>query len=94
MPALPPPVFTTFDKFIGLFCKAGDWFFTLVMVIAIVMIVVAAFFFLTGGGNPENIKKAKSILVWAIVGIIIGILPNAILAIISSFLGAGSVNPC
>ena len=84
----------TFSEFIALICKAGNWFFTALMVVALLMFLVSAFYFLTGGGNPQNIEKAKQTLLYAIVGVIVGILPKAIIAIIGSFLGAGSINAC
>ncbi|KKR46641.1 MAG: hypothetical protein A3A97_03860 [Candidatus Terrybacteria bacterium RIFCSPLOWO2_01_FULL_40_23] len=84
----------TFTEFIALICKAGNWFFTGVMAIALMMILVAAFYFLTGGGNPQNIEKAKQTLLYAIVGVIVAILPKAIIAIIGSLLGSGSINAC
>ncbi|OHA45949.1 MAG: hypothetical protein A3A80_03290 [Candidatus Terrybacteria bacterium RIFCSPLOWO2_01_FULL_44_24] len=91
---IPTTNITGISSFITRACTLAGWFFTFIMIIAIVMILVAAFFFLTAGDNATTRSKAKDFLLYAIVGIIIAIMPYPILAIVSTFFGAGTINPC
>lgn len=54
------------------------------------MILIAGFLYMTGGGNPEKIKTAHKMLIWALVGIGIVLLANAAGAIIRGILGVSS----
>lgn len=51
------------------------------------MVLIAGFLYMTGGGNPEKIKTAHKVLIWALVGIGIVLLANGAEAIIRSILG-------
>lgn len=39
--------------------------------IALLMFIYGGLIWLTSNGNPDNIKKGKKILVWAILGIVV-----------------------
>ena len=93
MPPLPSGP-DSFSDFVNLICKAGDWFFTGLMAVAILMILFAAFQFLTASGNAQHVESAKKTLVYAIGGIIIAIIPKAIIAIISSMLTGSAIDAC
>lgn len=45
--------------------------FLLIVIAAVVVIVVAGFRMVTGGSNPETLKKAKSTIVWAVLGLVV-----------------------
>lgn len=51
------------------------------------MVLIAGFLYMTGGGNPEKIKTAHKVLIWALVGIGIVLLANSAEVIIRSVLG-------
>lgn len=51
--------------------------------IGTVMIVVAGVIYLTSAGSPEKIKLAKTVLIYAIVGIILGLAAPTLVTIIS-----------
>lgn len=39
-----------------------------------IMIVIAGFLFVTGGGNPDQVRRAKEILLYTVIGIaVIGV---------------------
>lgn len=52
--------------------------FTLVGVIAVVMIVVGGIFYIISQGNADKIQKAKSTILYGIVGLIVTLLAFAI----------------
>lgn len=53
----------------------------------VIMFIYAGFLFVSSEGDPSKITKAKSAVVWAIVGIVVGILAYSAEGIIKSILG-------
>lgn len=50
----------------------------------VVMLCYAGLLFITAEGDPEKIKRARAAVIWAIVGIIIGIVAYSIPTIITT----------
>lgn len=65
----------------------SDWIFWLAFVIGAVIIVVGAIMFMTATGSPERSAKAKSVLVFGILGIVIAIIAKFIPGIAEFFMG-------
>jgi hypothetical protein len=59
----------------------------ILMVIAVIMIVWGGFTYLTAAGDPEKAGKAKTIIVYALVGIAIALFAKALPSIIKSIMG-------
>jgi cytochrome bd-type quinol oxidase subunit 2 len=53
-------------------------FSAVVGVIAVIMIIVSGLQFITSSGNPQSVSKARSSLIYAIIGIVIVILAQLI----------------
>lgn len=58
----------------------------LAIAIAPVMIIISGFYFLTAGGNPERIEKAKKAILYAVIGLIIVIAANGIVALLEQII--------
>jgi len=63
-----------------------NFFLTFLGLIAVVMIIYGGFLYVTAAGNQEHIEKAKKIIIYAVVGILVIL---ASYAIVSTILGAG-----
>jgi type IV secretory pathway VirB2 component (pilin) len=50
--------------------------------IAVLMIVIAGFRFIVGEGNPEETSKAKSTILYAIIGLFVSLSAEAIVAFV------------
>lgn len=59
---------------------------TFIASVGVIMIIVAGIFYLTSAGDPAKIKKAKTTLIYAIVGIVIGLSATAIVSILQDTL--------
>ncbi|MGE4554873.1 MAG: hypothetical protein AB7D02_01990, partial [Candidatus Paceibacterota bacterium] len=70
---MPIPEITDFNVF-NILWKAVNWFFNIVIIIGIIFIIFAGFKYVTSGGDPNNTKKAMTILVYALIGIAIALL--------------------
>ena len=62
------------------------WFEGIIFAISILFILYAAFLFITAAGDENKISTAKSILVYAAIGIAVAILAFAIQSLITSVL--------
>jgi len=61
-----------------------------VVALGTIMIIIAGILFLTSAGSPERMTTAKKALIYAIIGIAIGISANVIVEIIKGVLNANS----
>ncbi len=59
-----------------------DWIFTIVLIISVIIMLIAAFKYLTGGSNEENIQTAHRMLLWAVVGIAVALLAQAMITLV------------
>lgn len=64
-----------------------NWLLSFLGLIAVVMIIYGGFLYVTAAGNDEKINKAKKIIMYAIVGIVVILLS---FAIVNTVLGAGT----
>ena len=55
--------------------------------IAPILVIYAAFLILTAGGNPERINRGKTIIFWAMIGLLIILLAKALPSAIKGALG-------
>ncbi|MDD4412920.1 MAG: hypothetical protein PHR00_04755 [Patescibacteria group bacterium] len=70
--------------------KITKYFYNVFLIVSVGFILLSAFYFLKGGDNPADIKKAKSQLIYAVIGITIAILSFGIDKLIESIIKAGS----
>lgn len=65
-----------------------DWAFIIVTSIAILMIIVGAFYIITAGGAPDRVSTGRNYILYAVIGIIVGLMFKAIPSIARAILGA------
>jgi len=75
---------TQFQDIVG---RLIDFIFKIAIVLAPLMIVFGAFLFVTSAGDLQKINRAKSLMIWTVVGFIIVLLAKGLLAMLESFLG-------
>ena len=63
---------------------------SLIVIAAVIVIIIAGFRMAASGGNPDNIKKAKQTIIWAIIGLVVAFMSFAIVQIVQSLLQRGS----
>ena len=62
----------------------ANWVFAFFLAISLIYIILGAFQFVTAGGDPAQISSARQKLIFALIGIAIGLLTFGIPAIIRS----------
>ena len=57
------------------------------MALSIVFILYAAFLYIISQGNEDRIKMAKTILIYAVIGLVVAVLAGGINVIVQDFVG-------
>ena len=76
----------------GLVCLLGSvgavsrWIFIALMVVVPLMIITGAYYITTAGAQPEKVATGKNFIIWATVGLLVGLFSNAIPNFISSLI--------
>ncbi len=58
----------------------------IILIIAVAMIIYGGFLYITAGANEDNTKKAKTTLLYGVIGVIVAALSYAIVSFATSFL--------
>jgi prolipoprotein diacylglyceryltransferase len=69
--------------------RIGNFLFTVLLAIAVIFIVIAGVRFVTAGGDPEQVKSARDMILYAVVGLIIAILARGAVTLIKNMIGGG-----
>ena len=74
----PPSDISTGQQFINAIANASGFLFKVFMALAVIFIIVAALFYLTAAGNQTQLDRAKNVLIYSIVAIVIALLAGGI----------------
>ena len=55
--------------------------------VAPIVLVIAGFYFLASGGSPEKVQKAKNIVTYTVIGLVIVLMAQGLVIIIKNLLG-------
>lgn len=92
----PQSGITSVADIFGLIKDLFNILFWLLILLSSVFIIYAAFTYLTASGDPEKIKKANRMIIYAVIAILVGTVAWAIPTVICNFLtgsGSCSVDP-
>jgi len=74
----PPPSFPLkdlkFNQVLTILNTLVTWIFTIFLITAVIFVIIAAFHFLVSGTNPQGVKKATHMLVYAAIAIAVALL--------------------
>ncbi|MDP4006995.1 MAG: hypothetical protein Q8P55_00150 [bacterium] len=66
--------------------RIGSWVFAFFLAISIIFLIWGAFEFVTGTGDPQKVSAAKQRLIYAVIGISLALLANAVPAVLRSII--------
>lgn len=75
------------DRLEDLIDNVVTFLFLIAIVLAPLMFIASGFLFITAAGNPEQIKRAKDLAFWTVIGFTIIMLARALISFLSSLLG-------
>ena len=91
---IPQGNITSLQGVLNLFCVIFAWAFYFLIALTVIFVLVAAFKYLTAGGDPEKVKSASHMLLYAAIAIVVGILAKAVPSLIGSVLNSGTSVSC
>jgi len=62
------------------------WLFGFLIVVVVLMTMISAYLFVTAGGNPEQVTKARNWLMYALIGLAVGVLARGLVALVLQIL--------
>lgn len=68
----------------GILTKAASLITYIGGIAAIIMIILGAFTFITGSGDPNALAAARKTIIYAVVGLVVLVLPSAIIRFVIS----------
>ena len=86
-PREAPELVSSGTELINLINTIGNWVFAGALAIAAVFLIVAGFMFVTGGGSPEQVNKARTMLINALIGVAIALGARGLVAVVEAILG-------
>jgi hypothetical protein len=69
------------------FIKIMNILLLLIGMLSVVMIIFGGFIMITSGGAPTQITKGKSIVTWAVAGLVVALLAFSIISIVQNLIG-------
>ena len=61
--------------------------FGLAPYVAAIMLIVAGFYFVTAAGDPEKIQKAKKIILWTLIGLLVLFCAKGLVMLLEQVIG-------
>ena len=77
----------TAQQVINLVVRITNWIFTFLIAVVVIMVLVAGYMFVTAGGNPDQQAKARTVLIYALIGFAVGMIARGIIALVAAIMG-------
>ncbi len=74
----PPSEIKTGNQVINAVNNVAGFLFQIFIALAVVFIIIAALFYLTAAGNQTQLDRAKNVLIYSIVAIVIALIAGGI----------------
>ena len=85
---VPDPVINSISGVFALLSKATSWIFVVLLFMAFIFIIMGAFTYIGSKGDSKKITDAKNYIIYALIGVAVGILAKGLILAICSILGA------
>ena len=80
-----PPNYTA-EQAMDILPTIINYAFGFLLVVVVLMIIAAAYMFVTGGGNPDQLGKAKNLLMYALIGLAVALVARGLIALVGGLL--------
>lgn len=82
----PPPTTAPEIDLIKALDTIANLIFWILLVISVIVLIWGGVKFVTSGGDPDKVKEAKNLIMYAIVGVIIALLARGIIKFIITYI--------
>ena len=81
------PIFSSGEELLNMLDTIADWAFAILLGVAALVLIVGGIQFITAQGDSTKIATARQWLIWALVGVAVGVAAKGLVAVIRSILG-------
>ena len=67
--------------------SVANWIFAILLIVATISIILGGFMFLTAAGDTAKLGKARDMIIYAAVGIAVGLLAKGITTLVQTIIG-------
>ena len=85
---LPEPKIVNVDGLLKFLTKVTSWLFIALLFMAFIFIIIGGFTYVSSKGDPKAIASAKNYIIYALIGVAVGVLAKGLVYLVCSVLGA------
>lgn len=85
--ATRPPGLTSLAQVQNILSTIADWMYTFALIVGVIMFMWGAFLYITANDDSEKMKKAKSTLIFGVIGLVVAMIATGIPEVIKAILG-------
>lgn len=63
-----------------------NWLFAILLIVAVIFLIIAGFYFIFAQGDPDKVSKARSMVLWSLVGVAVAVLARGLVILVSQAL--------
>ena len=82
----PPENVADINSFIKAIDLIAKWMYNILLALGVVFVLYAAFLYMISQGNEERMERAKKVLIYAIVALVIAVLAGGISSVVEDFI--------
>ena len=75
----------------GILDRIINYLFVILLIAAIIFIIIAGFYFVTAVGDPEKFHKAKMMLLYALIGVLVAISAKGLVILVIRMAAGGEL---
>jgi len=83
-PAPQDPSATSFPQMID---NISRWLLGLLLAVAVIFLIIAGYYFVTARGDPDKVKTARDFVLYAFIGVVVGLAAYALITFAGTILG-------
>ncbi len=85
----PGEVLTDMSAVEGFLNTIIRWMWVIAAFVVVIFFLYAGFLFVTAGGNDDQVNKAKDVVKWSLIGVVVMILAGSVMTVMQSFITGG-----
>lgn len=73
------------QTFEDLFLAIATFLWNIALAVGLIMVVIAGFLFVTAAGDPNRVRRAKEVLLYTVIGIVVIGISRGLIKVLQSF---------
>lgn len=64
-----------------------NWLFAILLIVAVIYLIIAGYFFITAMGDPDKVSKARMMVLWSMVGVLVAVAAKGLVMLVRRMVG-------